>query len=190
MVYVTHLTAVFHALSRVSGHSFLNLSLCRRKSSGPCTSRSLFRPESVILLVCSLYIDATEAVKLLAALSATFPQLICIVEKINSEARNLWMFQQVPTITGSVVIHYVVGDFSPGRQTSDSYTFQRTTLSRTSRFSQENMSGICGTEIQIQPFLHWTPLNCTIPQWMHSIRITHQYGQKYGTVQICASLQE
>jgi hypothetical protein len=40
--------------------------------------------ESVTLLVASLYAEATEAVKLYAALSASIPELISILGDINS----------------------------------------------------------------------------------------------------------
>jgi hypothetical protein len=44
-------------------------------------------PESVTLLVASLYAEAIEAVKSRAALSASTPKLILILDDINSEAR-------------------------------------------------------------------------------------------------------
>jgi hypothetical protein len=53
--------------------------------------RSLLRSDGVILLVDSLYVEATEAVKSETAFSASFPELIWILGKItsNSEAM-LW----------------------------------------------------------------------------------------------------
>jgi hypothetical protein len=62
---------------------------------------TLFRSESVILLVDSLYAEAIEAVKSRATLSASTPELILILGDISSEARlwnrpSLWIFQQVP----------------------------------------------------------------------------------------------
>jgi hypothetical protein len=44
--------------------------------------------ESVTLLVASVYAEAIEAVKSRAALSAYTPELISILDDINSEARN------------------------------------------------------------------------------------------------------
>jgi hypothetical protein len=43
--------------------------------------------ESVNLLVASLYAGAIEAVKSRAALSASTPELISVLDDINSEAR-------------------------------------------------------------------------------------------------------
>jgi hypothetical protein len=43
--------------------------------------------ESVTLLVANLYAEAIEAVKLHAALSASVPELISILDDFNSEAR-------------------------------------------------------------------------------------------------------
>jgi hypothetical protein len=43
--------------------------------------------ESVSLLVSSLYVKATKAVKSLAGLSVSSPDLIWILGEINSEAR-------------------------------------------------------------------------------------------------------
>jgi hypothetical protein len=43
--------------------------------------------ESVTLLVARLYAEAAEAVKSLASLSASIPELISILGDINSEAR-------------------------------------------------------------------------------------------------------
>jgi hypothetical protein len=43
--------------------------------------------ESVTLLVTSLYAEAKKAVESLAALSASIPELISILDDINSEAR-------------------------------------------------------------------------------------------------------
>jgi hypothetical protein len=146
VVCVTLLTVVFHALSRVSCHSVLNLSSCRRKSSGPC--RTLFRLESVILLACSLYVDATEAVKLLAALPATSPELICIVEKINWETQNLWIFQQVPNEYW--FCHDPLYGWWFEARTSDisaQHIIENITILR-----KRIMNGICGTEIQISLF--------------------------------------
>jgi hypothetical protein len=59
MVLATQLTAVLHAGSRVTCHSFLNF-LCFSRRSIP--GRSLFRFESIILLVPILYPDAIEVV--------------------------------------------------------------------------------------------------------------------------------
>jgi hypothetical protein len=43
--------------------------------------------EGVTLLVASLYAEAIEAVKLHAALLASIPELISVLDDINSEAR-------------------------------------------------------------------------------------------------------
>jgi hypothetical protein len=85
MVLATHLTAVLHAGSQVTCHSFLNLHLCFSRLSRAV--RSLLRSESVKFLVDSLYAKATDAVKSWATLSASVPQLIWILGEINSEAR-------------------------------------------------------------------------------------------------------
>jgi hypothetical protein len=85
MVFLTPLTAILHAGSRVSCHSFHILCLRFNKQSNPGRSW-LFMSESVTLLVDSLYAEAIEAVKLLAALSAS-SELIWILGDIKSEAR-------------------------------------------------------------------------------------------------------
>jgi hypothetical protein len=59
MVLATQLTAVLHAGSRVSCHSFLNVRL--RSSRLSRSGRLLFRTESIILLVESLYAEAVDA---------------------------------------------------------------------------------------------------------------------------------
>jgi hypothetical protein len=72
--FMTQLTADLHAGSLVSCHSFLSVCLCFNNRSKP--GRLLFMFESVTLLVDSLYGEATEAVKLRAALSASTPRVI------------------------------------------------------------------------------------------------------------------
>jgi hypothetical protein len=86
-VLATQLTAVLYSASRVTWHGFINLCLCYIRRSRPGTS--LFKSESAILLVYSLYAKPIEAVKSRAALSAASPELILILGEINSEAR-LW----------------------------------------------------------------------------------------------------
>jgi hypothetical protein len=67
----TQLTTVLYAGSQVTSHSFPNLCLRFSKLSGPC--KSLLKSEKVILLIDSLYVEAMEAVKSRAALSASSP---------------------------------------------------------------------------------------------------------------------
>jgi hypothetical protein len=78
--FVTHLTSVLHAGSLVSC-----LRLCSNSRSRP--GISLFMSASVTILVVSLCAEAVEAVKSRAALSASSPKLISILDDINSEAR-------------------------------------------------------------------------------------------------------
>jgi hypothetical protein len=68
-------------------HNFLSFCLCFNKKSKP--GRSLFRSESVTLLVDNPYAGAIEAAKSRAALSASFPDLISILGDTESETR-LW----------------------------------------------------------------------------------------------------
>jgi hypothetical protein len=72
-VFVTPLTAVLRAGSRVSCHNCLSLCLCFNGRSSP--GRSLFKSETVILLVESLYAEAIEAANSRAALSASTPRV-------------------------------------------------------------------------------------------------------------------
>jgi hypothetical protein len=97
----TQFTAVLHGGSRVTCHIFLNLRLCFSRLFKP--GRSLFRSKSIILLVDNLDAEATEAVKLRAALSASSPKLIWILGKINSEARLWNRFQSVNTLADLVI---------------------------------------------------------------------------------------
>jgi hypothetical protein len=69
MVLATQLTVVLHTASRVICHSSLTSSAYDLAHSRP--PRHAFRSENVILLVDSLYAETTEAVMLLAALSAS-----------------------------------------------------------------------------------------------------------------------
>jgi hypothetical protein len=71
MVLVTQLTAILHAGSRLTCHSFLKVRLYFGRLSRP--GKSLLSSESVILLVYSLCTEAIEVVKLLATLSASSP---------------------------------------------------------------------------------------------------------------------
>jgi hypothetical protein len=64
---------------------FLNLFLYINSQSRP--GISLFNSDKVILLVQSLYADAIETVKALAALSASTPELISTLGDISFEAR-------------------------------------------------------------------------------------------------------
>jgi hypothetical protein len=192
MVFVTLITAVFNAVSPVSCHSFLNLSLCRRKSSGPC--RSLFMSERVFLLVCSQYVDATEAVRLLAALSATSPELICIVEKINSEAHVLLMFQQIPN--DYWFCHDPLCAWWFESSTSDMWQLDIPAYHIIENIiipRKRIMGGICGNKIQISLFQTdpiISPLKTLIfHNGLHNIRITYQYGLKYWHISVCASLK-
>jgi hypothetical protein len=72
--FATRLIAGLHAGSQVSCDNFLNLRFCFNRQSNP--GISLFRVESLILLVDSLFAEAVEAVKSRAALSASFPELM------------------------------------------------------------------------------------------------------------------
>jgi hypothetical protein len=83
--FTKHLTDVLHAGSLLSCHNFLSSCLCFNKRSKP--GRSLFRSESVTLLVDNLYAVAIAAVKSRAALQASFPNLISILGDIESETR-------------------------------------------------------------------------------------------------------
>jgi hypothetical protein len=85
MILATNLTAVLHPESRVIWQSFLNFCSCFTRRSKP--SRSLFRSKSVVLLVYSLCDEAIEAIKSRGALSASSPELVWILNEINSEAR-------------------------------------------------------------------------------------------------------
>jgi hypothetical protein len=78
------LTAVLHAGSWVTCHSFLNHRLCFSKLSRP--GKWLLRFESVILH--SLYAEALEAVKSQAALWVSSSELIWIYSDINIEAKR------------------------------------------------------------------------------------------------------
>jgi hypothetical protein len=131
--------AVLHAGSRVTCHSFLNLRLYFSKFSRP--GMSLLRSEGVILLVDSLYAEAIETVKLQAALSASYSELICILGEINSEAKLWNRSQSVNLSIGSE--RFLVQIWSSkwktiGRRsetmTSDSRTFLCTTIPSTSTF--------------------------------------------------------
>jgi hypothetical protein len=101
MVLATQLSAVLHAGSQVTFHSFLNLLLCFSRLSRP--GRSLFRSEGVILLDDSVYTEAIEEVNLLTALSATIPELVWILGEINSEARLRNRSQSVNLSIGSEI---------------------------------------------------------------------------------------
>jgi hypothetical protein len=68
IVLVTKLSAVLHAGSLVSCHNFLSLFSCRK---WPKTESALFGSESVSLHVGSLYVEAVEALKAVAAFSAS-----------------------------------------------------------------------------------------------------------------------
>jgi hypothetical protein len=81
MVLETQLTIVLHARYRVTCHIFLNIHSCFRRLSIP--GRFLLRPESEILFVDSLYAEPTEAVKFLAALSVSFPEIIRALGEIS-----------------------------------------------------------------------------------------------------------
>jgi hypothetical protein len=85
MVFVTQLSSVLHAGSRVICHCFHNLRLCFSRLSGQ--GRTLLKSESVIWFVDNLYAEAIEAVKSRTALSASSPDLIWILGEINSQAR-------------------------------------------------------------------------------------------------------
>jgi hypothetical protein len=78
------MTAFLHPGSLVSCHNFLFLFSFFNSRSKP--GRSLFNSDKVILLVDSLYAEAIEAVKALAALSASAPELISILGDIQFEA--------------------------------------------------------------------------------------------------------
>jgi hypothetical protein len=101
MEFATRLYADLHAGSLVSCHNFLSLRFCFNRNSNP--GLSLFRVESLILLVDSLYAEATEAVKLHAALSASSPELMSILSDIKSEARLWNCSQSVNFSTGSEI---------------------------------------------------------------------------------------
>jgi hypothetical protein len=81
MVLATKLSAVLYAGSLVFCHNFLILSLRFIRQSKP--SRSLLRSKRVILLVYSVYIDATEAAKLQDALSASSQSYIGWSSSVN-----------------------------------------------------------------------------------------------------------
>jgi hypothetical protein len=66
MVLVTQITAILHAGSQVTCHSFLNLCLWFNRLSRP--GRTLLRSGSVILLLGNPYTEAMVAVKSRAAL--------------------------------------------------------------------------------------------------------------------------
>jgi hypothetical protein len=83
--FVTQFTAILHAGSLVSCHDFRSQCVCFNSRSR--TGRSLFKSESVTLLVGSLYVEVVEAVKSRAALSASARKLISTLGDINSEAR-------------------------------------------------------------------------------------------------------
>jgi hypothetical protein len=85
IAFVTQLTAVLHPGSLVSCHNFLILCLLFNGRSRP--GRWLFNPDKVILLVDSLYAEATEAVKSRATLSASNPDFISVLGDIKFEAR-------------------------------------------------------------------------------------------------------
>jgi hypothetical protein len=61
IVLATQLPAVLHAGSPVSCHNLLTACMCSNNRSKP--RRSLFRSESINLMVDSVYAEATEAVK-------------------------------------------------------------------------------------------------------------------------------
>jgi hypothetical protein len=69
IVSVAQLSVVLHAGALLSCHNFRSLCLSYRKWSRP--GSSLFSSESVNLVVDSLYAEAREAVKVLAAFSAS-----------------------------------------------------------------------------------------------------------------------
>jgi hypothetical protein len=85
IAFETQFTAVLHPGFLVSCHNFLVLFLYFNSRSRP--GRSLFNPDKVIFLVDSLYVEATEAVKSRAALSASTPDFISILGDIKFEAR-------------------------------------------------------------------------------------------------------
>jgi hypothetical protein len=87
IAFETQVTAILHAVSLVSCHTFLRLCLCFDNSFKP--GRSLLISERVILFVDSLYAEAIEAVKSCAALSVFIPELFRILVDISSKAR-LW----------------------------------------------------------------------------------------------------
>jgi hypothetical protein len=84
IIFATHLTAILHAGYLVSCHTFLSLCLLYAKLSKP--GRSLFKSESLTLLVDNLYAKATWAVKFRAALSASSPEIISFLGEIKLEA--------------------------------------------------------------------------------------------------------
>jgi hypothetical protein len=92
MVFLTQLTTVLYAESRVTCYSFRCLCLCFNQRSNPWRSW-LFMFESVTLHVDSLYTKVIVAVKLRAVLSTSSSELISILSDITSEAR-FWNFSQ------------------------------------------------------------------------------------------------
>jgi hypothetical protein len=81
----TQLTAFLYPGSLVSCQNFLILFLYFNSRSRP--GRSLFNSNKVILLVDSLYAEATGTVEARAALLASTPELISILGDIKFEAR-------------------------------------------------------------------------------------------------------
>jgi hypothetical protein len=93
-VLATHLTALLHAGSQVTCHSFLNLL--------SCFSRLSDRADPIKVKECNLYFDSlyVEAIEAVACrFTGFFPQLILILSEINSEAslsnrsEHMWIFQ-------------------------------------------------------------------------------------------------
>jgi hypothetical protein len=85
IVLVTQSSAVLHAGSLASCHNLRSLRLSCRKLSKP--ESALFRSERVSLRVDSLYAEAIEAVKAVAAFSASSIVSIWIRGGIKSGAR-------------------------------------------------------------------------------------------------------
>jgi hypothetical protein len=140
MVFVTWFTAVLH----FSCHKFISLCFCFNRRSNP--GRSLFKSETVILLVESLYAEAIEAANSRAGLSASTPELIWILGDTKSEAIFWNRSQSVNFSIGSerfLVVTWSsmwksIGRWSYSRtsatMTSDSRTFWWTSISSTSPF--------------------------------------------------------
>jgi hypothetical protein len=103
----THLNAVLGTESRVSCHSSLNLRLC---FSTPSTEGILlFRYETAIWVVDSLYAKIIKVIMSRNHTSASSPKLIWILGEINLETRlwnrsNLWFFNQVWKVSISKAI--------------------------------------------------------------------------------------
>jgi hypothetical protein len=128
-----------------------NFFLGRRIRIGAC----LFRIESEAILAYSLYVDSTDVAKLLAALSASSPEIICIAEKINSETLNLWVFQRVRDgywfCSDSLYIRWLEFAISDDWQLD---ILSHHIIESIAILHKRIMSGICDAEIQthLSPF--------------------------------------